>query len=60
MDAHRESTFFVQPGFDDVILDLRQQACLAGADAITDVAESKGGYVEMSSYHVTATAIVYQ
>ena len=58
--AHRESTFFVQPGEADSLPDLKKEACLAGADAIMDIAESKSGYAEMSSYTISATAIVYR
>jgi hypothetical protein len=60
LDVHREATYFLQPSFDDLLPDLKKQACLAGADAIIDIVETKGGYLETSSNHLTATAIVFQ
>lgn len=59
LDVHREATYFLQPSFDDLLPDLKRQACLAGADAVIDIVETKGGYLETSSLHLTATAIVY-
>jgi uncharacterized protein YbjQ (UPF0145 family) len=58
--AHRESTLLFHPGLENALPDLEKQACLAGADAIMDIAESKGGYLEMSSYNISATAIIYR
>jgi len=60
LDVHQEATYFLQPSFDDLLPDLKKQACRAGADAVIDVVETKGGYLETSSLHVTATAIVFQ
>ena len=58
--AHRESTIVLHPGLEEVLADLKKQACLAGAEGIMDIAESKSGYLEMSSYNISATAIVYR
>jgi len=60
VDAHVENTFFVQQPLTALLPSLKRQACLAGADAIIDVKESRSMLLETQIYHVTATAIVYQ
>ena len=60
LDTHIEATHFVQADFDDALPELKKQACRVGADAIMEIEERKGGYLETRSYHVTATAIAYR
>jgi len=60
VDAHVEITHFISPSLDDALPELKRQACLSGADALMDLKESSSGYLEMRSFHVTATGIAYR
>ena len=60
LDAHVENTFFVPQALSALLPSLKRQACLAGADAIIDIKESRSMLIETQIYHVTATAIAYR
>jgi hypothetical protein len=60
LDVHLEKTHFISSDFESALPELRKQACLSGADAIIEIQEQSTGYLEMRSYHVTATGIKYK
>ena len=60
IDVHVERTFFMQPGFEDALPELRRQACLSGADALIEIEERQSAYVENRTYHVTAVGVKYR
>jgi hypothetical protein len=57
LDVHIEQAVWSQPTLDDALPELRKQACLAGADAVIEIEELKGGYLETRMLHVVATGI---
>ena len=61
LDVHRERTYYGRTELDDVLDELKEQACASGADAVIDLDErSKNiNLHETNVYHVTATGIQY-
>jgi hypothetical protein len=60
LDVHLEKTTFVGSGLTDALPRLKEQARLAGADAIIEIHERFSTIsLETKVYHVTATAIRY-
>ena len=57
LNVHIEKTHFLSSDLDEAMPELKKQACLSGADAITDIQERQSSYVETRSYHVTAKGI---
>jgi len=60
VDAHREMTGFTKPAKEELLPELREQGCLAGADALIDLRETRSSLVEARGYHLTATAIAWR
>jgi hypothetical protein len=42
---------------DDVLADLKRQACLSGADALIDISERTSSHAETRIYHLTAIGV---
>jgi len=59
LDVHVEKSGFAGTSLEKVLPELKEQARLAGADAIVDIREIRSSYVENEMYHVTATGIRY-
>jgi hypothetical protein len=59
IDVHMERTFWMRPGFSDVVSELRRQACLSGADAVIEIKEEHESIGENRSYHVTGIGVKY-
>ena len=61
IDVHIERTYYIRSNFEDVLPELKKQACESGADAIIDIQErsSNINVSETNIYHVTATGIRY-
>jgi len=59
LDVHIENTHFVIPSFEDALPELKRQARLSGAHAITSIRESSSSMGETRIYHVTATGVRY-
>ncbi len=60
LDVHLEKTTFVGSGLKDALPLLREQARLAGADAVIEIQEQRSSVAfETRIYHVTASAIRY-
>ena len=57
LNVHIEKTHFLSSDLDEAMPELKKQACLSGADAITDIQERQSSYLETRSYHVTAKGI---
>lgn len=59
LDVHLEKTHFMGSSLENALPDLKNQACLSGADAIIDLDERFSSVGETQIYHVTATGIHY-
>ncbi len=59
LDVHIENTHFVSASFADALPELKRQARLSGAHAITNIRESSSSMGETRIYHVTATGVRY-
>ena len=61
LDVHRERTYYGRTGLDDVLDELKEQACASGADAVIEIDERSNNINlhETNIYHVTATGIQY-
>jgi hypothetical protein len=59
LDVHVEKSAFAGTSLEKVLPELKEQARLAGADAIIDIREIRSSYAETKIYHVTATGIRY-
>jgi hypothetical protein len=57
LNVHIEKTHFLTSDLDEVMPELKKQACLSGADAIAQIQERRGAYLETKSYYVTAQGI---
>ena len=62
IDVHIERTYYIRSNLEDVLPELKKQACESGADAIVEIKErsSNINLSETHIYHVTATGIKYQ
>jgi hypothetical protein len=58
--VHIEKTHFLDSGIEEAMPELKKQACLSGADAIIQIQERRGAYVEARSYYVTAQGIRFR
>ena len=61
LDVHRERTYYGRTELDDVLEELKEQACASGADAVIEIDERSRNInlQETNVYHVTATGIQY-
>ncbi|MCX7067775.1 MAG: hypothetical protein NTW85_08815 [Methylococcales bacterium] len=59
LDVHLEKTHFISSSLEDALPDLKNQACLSGADAIIDINENASMVGETKIFHVTAKGIRY-
>ena len=59
LDVHLEKTHFIGSSLKNGLPQLKEQARLAGADAIMDISERQSMIGETKIYHVTATGIKY-
>jgi hypothetical protein len=50
-------THFLSSDLDEAMPELKKQACLSGVDAIAQIQERRGAYLETKSYYVTAQGI---
>jgi len=59
LDVHIERTYYVRSTFNDVLPELKKEACESGADAIIDIQERSSTFnmSETNIYHVTAIGI---
>jgi hypothetical protein len=60
LDVHVAHATWSQPTFEDVLPELRKQACRAGADAVVDIEELTSRYLETRRLHVIGTAIKWK
>jgi hypothetical protein len=61
IDVHIEKMYFVHPSYENELLpEVKKQACLSGADAVIDIEERNSKQFETFIYHVTGTGIKYQ
>jgi hypothetical protein len=51
--VHIEKTHFLSSDLDEAMPELKKQACLSGVDAIAQIQERRGAYLETKSYYVT-------
>jgi len=59
LDVHFEKTAFATSTLEEALPELKRQARLSGAEAITDIEELRSAIGETRIYHVTATGIRY-
>jgi len=57
LNVHLEKTFFVPSDFSSASGELKRQACLSGADGVTDIEEKNSSYLETRIYNLSATGI---